>query len=184
MERKYIKYGVLAGVIFLFMILMNSCFFTEEKETPMVERGSTVGEETNASTVNTCLVYVVGAVMEPGVYELPEGSRVYDAVKMAGDVLPYAAMEDVNMAADIHDGEKIYIPLDPYRTSPDAIGKVNINSAGREELQVLPGVGVKTAEKIISYRENHGLFKTKEELKEVPTLGEKKYGKLSSKVTL
>lgn len=116
----------------------------------------------------TLLVYVTGAVRRPGVYELPEGSRFFDAVKAAGDVLPYAVMEDINMAEPLSDGMKIHIPLDPEQVDARGSGLISINAASAKELEALPGVGQVTAEKIIRYREEHGRFSSKEELKRCP----------------
>lgn len=90
---------------------------------------------------------MVGAVKNPGVYEIPEGSHYYDAVKAAGDVLPYADMTAVNMAEPVTESMKIWIPLDPYMKDPGALGLVNINTAGAKELETLPGIGKVTAEK-------------------------------------
>ena len=97
---------------------------------------------------------------------------MYDAVQAAGNVLPYADMEGVNMAEPVEDAMRVYIPLNPERTTPAAAGLVNINHASGTELETLPGIGAKTADKIIEYRNEHGGFRSKEELKEVPTIGE------------
>lgn len=184
MERKHIKYTVLSGLIFLVLFFMYFDFLDMSDRQSISAEIAKQEEMATQEREKRCLVYVVGAVAMPGVYELPEGSRIYDAVKAAGDVLPYADLEEVNMADILRDCEKIYIPLNPEKTSPNAWDKVNINIANKDELRTLPGVGEKTAEKIISYRNDHGRFREKEELKEVPTLGEKKYEKLSSKITL
>ena len=127
---------------------------------------------------------MVGAVREPGVYELPAGSRLYEAVQKAGDLLPYADLESINLSEKIEDGTKIYIPLNLNQTNIAAAGMVNINTAGEAELITLPGVGPKTADKIITYRREHGEFKSKEELKEVPTIGEEKMKKIAGKIVL
>lgn len=130
------------------------------------------------------LVYVVGAVKHPGVYEIPEGSHVYDAIKAAGDVLPYAAMNEINMAEPVKEAMKIYVPLDPYQSDPAGQGLVNINTAGEKELETLPGVGKTTAEKIITYREEHGRFESIEDIMKVPSIGESKFKKMADKITL
>lgn len=95
------------------LLALGAAFFlwhtageTKEEPLPVVELS---GKESSRAL----LVYVTGAVRQPGVYELPEGSRFFDAVKAAGDVLPYAVMEDINMAEPLSDGMKIHIPLDP-----------------------------------------------------------------------
>ena len=132
----------------------------------------------------TILVYVVGAVKAPGVYELPKGSRFSDAVKAAGDVLPYADMGAVNMAEPVTDGMKIYISLDPEQADQKGHGLININQASAKELEALPGIGAVTAEKIVQYREGHGLFQSREDLKKVPSIGDGKFRKLEDQITL
>lgn len=132
----------------------------------------------------TVMVYVVGAVKAPGVYEVPVGSRLSDAVKAAGDVLPYADMDAINMAEPVTDGMKIYISLDPEQADAKGNGLVNINQASAKELEALPGIGAATAEKIVQYRDGHGLFQTREDLKKVPSIGDGKFKKLEDKITL
>lgn len=172
-----------AGIAF---ILIGLSFFVldpfslrVEEPVPAVE---TVADREESR--GRILVYVVGAVKNPGVYEIPEGSHYFDAVKAAGDVLPYADVNAVNMAEPVTESMKIYIPLDPYMKDPGAAGLVNINTAGKKELQSLPGIGQVTAEKIIAYREEHGNFNSKEDLKQVPSISDGKFKKLADKITL
>lgn len=166
------------------LLALGAAFFlwhtageTKEEPLPVVELS---GKESS----RTLLVYVTGAVRQPGVYELPEGSRFFDAVKAAGDVLPYAVMENINMAEPLSDGMKIHIPLDPEQADARGSGLISINAASAKELEALPGVGQVTAEKIIRYREEHGRFSSKEELKKVPSIGESRYKKIADKITL
>ena len=93
---------------------------TKKEPLPVVDLSS-------KESSRTLLVYVTGAVRQPGVYELAEGSRFFDAVKAAGDVLPYAALEDVNMAEPLSDGMKIHIPLDPEQADVRGSGLISIN---------------------------------------------------------
>lgn len=153
----------------------------EKEEEPLV-----IEARTEASEAAPAVVYISGAVRRPGVYDLPQGSRVYEAVKAAGDVLPYADMEAVNLAAPVEDGEKIHIPVHPEQTAqvPEGAHLVNINYASQAELETLPGIGEVTAAKILQYRREHGLFEKKEELMEVPSIGEGKYSKLEHRITL
>ncbi len=155
--------------------------FEKEEETPLPVKDLSASEK---ATKGELLVYVVGAVKEPGVYELPQGARLYDAVKAAGDVLPYADMAAINMAEPVADGTKVYIPLDPDQSDPRGVGLVHINRASAKELEALPGVGTVTAEKIYKYREEHGPFQQKEDLMKVPSIGESKYKKLADRITL
>ena len=129
-------------------------------------------------------VYVTGAVKTPGVYEIPRGSHVFDAVRAAGDVLPYADIDQIDMAGEVTESCRIYIPLNPDKVDIGAIGKVNINTAGEKELESLPGVGAVTAEKIINYRKEHGFFEAKEDIKKVPSIGESKFKKMADRITL
>lgn len=159
------------------LLALGAAFFlwhtageTKEEPLPVVELS---GKESS----RTLLVYVTGAVRQPGVYELPEGSRFFDA-------LPYAVMEDINMAEPLSDGMKIHIPLDPEQVDARGSGLISINAASAKELEALPGVGQVTAEKIIRYREEHGRFSSKEELKQVPSIGESRYKKMADKITL
>ena len=168
---------ITAVLIVLAYLVLDPFLRAEEPKTPEIS-----AEELKGSA--TVTVYVVGAVKNPGVYEIPVGSHWYDAVKAAGDVLPYADMTAVNMAEPVKESMKIYIPLDPYQHDPAALGLVNINTAGTKELETLPGVGKVTAEKILSWREEHGHFEAKEDLMKVPSISEGKYKKLADKITL
>jgi competence protein ComEA len=123
------------------------------------------------------LVHVVGAVREPGLYRLREGSRVADAVERAGGATPKADLALVNLAAPIADGTQILVPA----RSPTPAGggggggaeggPVHLNTATVEELDTLPGVGPVTAQKIVDFREENGAFASVDELDAVPGIG-------------
>lgn len=138
----------------------------------------------------TVLVHVDGAVAAPGVYELPAGSRVNDAVLAAGGLAAGADTSGVNLAAPVSDGEKVRVPLEGEDVAP-AVGEVtagegdegdpapvNLNTAGVEELDELPGVGEATARAIIEDREENGPFTSPEDLMRVSGIGEKKFARL------
>lgn len=129
-------------------------------------------------------VFVTGAVKKPGVYELPSGSHVYEAVEAAGNVLPYGDAESVNMSQTLEDGTHVSIKLNPDQVNPAAAGLVNINMSDVKELETLPGVGESTAQKIVDYRKEHGSFTSIEQLKEISGIGEAKFKKMADKVTL
>jgi len=136
-------------------------------------------EETTASTLQI-YVDIGGAVKNPQVVELPEGSRVEDAIEAAGGLTDKADLTDINRAAFLEDGEKVYIP-EVYEedgdrgTVPQGDGRVNINTADSEQLQELSGVGPATAEKIIEYREENGRFSKIEDIKNVSGIGDKTF---------
>lgn len=153
------------------------------------------------------VVHVAGAVLEPGVYRLEQGARVDDALKAAGGPSDKAAPEAMNLAEVLSDGAKVYVPSRAevagavsgamgaaapiiWAAGPVAGGtntnggKVNINSATAQTLENLPGVGPSTAAKIIAYRQQYGPFRSADDLKNVPGIGEKKYAELAPFITV
>jgi competence protein ComEA len=125
------------------------------------------------------VVHVVGQVYKPGLYSLPEGSRVDDAIKRAGGPKPKAALALVNLAAPVADGQQVVVPSN--REAAQALaggsmaggagGPVHLNSATLDQLDELPGIGPVTAQKILDYRSEHGAFGSVEELDAVPGSG-------------
>lgn len=149
-------------------------------------------------------VHVVGAVRDPGVVELPPGSRVTDAVAAAGGVTRAAAPASVNLARPVLDGEQVVVarrgdPADrpgaasvpgvpgvagagvPGTSSP-APGPVDLNSATLDQLDALPGIGPVLAQRILDWRTTNGRFSTVEELGEVSGIGEATLGDLRALV--
>lgn len=134
------------------------------------------------------VVHVAGAVLSPGVYRLPAGSRVDDAISAAGGGAGNAAVDGLNRARILADGEQVYVPtaeevaagVSPPSASPGAApttsgGKIDINRATAAELEGLPGVGPATAQKIVEDRESNGPFAKPEDLMRVPGIGAKKF---------
>jgi competence protein ComEA len=132
-----------------------------------------------ASKPAKLFVHVVGAVRRPGLYRVPGGARVADAVARAGGPTPKAQLELVNLAARLADGEQVVVPrrgatgaLPGGGTGATAAsGPVHLNSATLEQLDALPGVGPVTAQKILAYRQQHGGFGSVDELDAVPGIG-------------
>lgn len=142
------------------------------------------------------VVDVKGAVGTPGVYQMENTDRVIDAIEMAGGFLPEANLDVINLAQILNDQMVIYIPTegeeltdvpplanDVPQTAAESDGnlgpsKVNINTADREELKKLHGIGDSKAESILSYREEYGSFQSIEEIKNVSGIGEATYEKL------
>ena len=134
-------------------------------------------------------VYVCGAVEVPGIVFLPEGSRAADALEAAGGFASHAAVDAVNLAAKISDGEKLYFPdCEEYRAQAEkqasaSAGLVNINTADAAQLCTLPGIGESRAADIIAYREAHGGFASCEDIMNVSGIKESVYNKISDKIT-
>jgi len=139
-------------------------------------------------------VDIEGAVLKPGIYELPEGSRVNDLLVACRGLSAEADREwvaqNLNKAAMLSDGGKFYIPKIGEKQKPVVAGDVggqqtvSLNQATLTDLQTLPGIGPSFAQKIIDYREAQGGFKSVEELMAVPGIGAKTYAKLKDKITL
>lgn len=151
--------------------------------------------DSETTTQSLIVVYVSGSVKHPGVYELEEGSRVADAVYLAGGGTDEALLESVNLARVLFDGEQIHVPskMDessgsfapasgPLGSASQQGQLININTASAEQLVSLNGVGEATADKIIAEREANGPFASKEDIMRVAGIGDKKYEAIKDKI--
>nr|MBB1521738.1 helix-hairpin-helix domain-containing protein [Clostridiales bacterium] len=152
----------------------------------------------------TIMVDISGEIVTPGVVKLPEGSRIIDAITAAGGKTEDADLSKVNLAYILDDGVQLYIPRyneklekeivqtepgvgiiqEGINTTSKKDSKVNINTANKEKLATLPGIGEGTAEKIIEYRSKTGKFKAIDEIKKIPGIGESKFKSLKDKITI
>jgi competence protein ComEA len=155
----------------------------------------------SASSVSASLavVDVAGKVRHPGLYRLPAGSRVDDAVKAAGGPLAGIDLTSLNLAAKVVDGQQILVGIPggpgvlPAAGAPDAVpdaggvsgsGPVNLNVATLEQLEALPGVGPVLGQQILDWRTAHGSFSSVDQLNDVSGIGEVKYATLRPLVTV
>lgn len=133
-----------------------------------------------ATAPKLLVVDVAGAVRHPGLYRLRSGSRIDDAITLAGGPTAKAQLGAVNLAAPVADGEQIVVPgrgvaavaaagSADAGTAPSA--PLDLNSATLEQLENLPGIGPVTAQKILDYRQQHGAFHSVAELQGVPGIG-------------
>lgn len=145
--------------------------------------------------IKELVVDIKGAVKHPGIYHLPREARIMDAITKAGGPGKDADLDQVNLAAPLTDGTAVYIPRKGEENIPtigtevgaargSGDGKVNINTAGMDELQQLNGVGPAKAEAILRYREENGSFSSVEELTNVSGIGEKTLEKFKEQVTV
>ncbi|OKI19144.1 hypothetical protein A6A08_04490 [Nocardiopsis sp. TSRI0078] len=142
-----------------------------------------------AAAQEDLVVHVGGEVEDPGLYTLPPGSRVADAVEKAGGALSGADLDLLNLARPLVDGEQVLVGVPPPAGGSGAGaqgvgGPVNINQADRALLETLPGVGPVIADNIIAYREEHGPFGSVDELLNVSKIGEKVLDSLAAHVTV
>lgn len=170
-----------------------------ELETQTETLQSTEVREIPEDTPKVCYVYICGAVQNPGVYTLPEGSRVCDAFEAAGGLALDAAEDYWNQARVLADGEMIYVPTleeakerkgsgDISKVTEDTddskAGKVNINTASKQQLMTIPGIGEMKAEAIVSYREEHGSFSSIEEVKKVEGIKDGVFAKMKEYIVI
>ena len=175
-----------------------------EKTTETISSDNSGSVYTQTATI---YVYVCGEVKQEGVYELPAGSRVFDAIDAAGGFGSEADTSYVNQAALIADGIRIRIPEkaetgqqndqtqepvisvgitpeDEQNTDSAQNGLININTADEAGLCDIPGIGSGRAKDIIKYRTEHGTFKSVEEIMQVTGIKEKLFAKIKDAITV
>ncbi len=185
-------------VFFMILFTLSAC----GRESGIV----TYKDDTGDSNLNEnalVSIYICGAVNKPGVYKVSKGSIVDDVLKAAGGLTDDAAKDMVNLAKSVSDGDMIYFPYesekDDYKNNPDFArgrdssksddekesgGLVNINTATKDELTTLPGIGDAKAESIISYREANGAFSSCEDIKNVSGIGDKLYDRIKDYISV
>lgn len=173
----------------------SSQVYLEEAATEIVYPLDSTEEsrQESESESGSVYVHVCGAVKEPGVYELPEESRIFEAIALAGGLRADACEDSVNQAETIFDGMMIKIltieeaagqQTESKTEEAESDGRVNINTADAEKLMTLPGIGASKAESILSYRDEHGRFSSVEELMNITGIKEGVYSKIANYITV
>ncbi|MDD3404104.1 MAG: helix-hairpin-helix domain-containing protein [Hespellia sp.] len=196
----------------IFMLLLLGCTGCgKQEETGLQEmtieaeqeKESKKEPETEKLQEHQVWVYVCGAVNQPGVYTFEEGVRVYEVLERAGGLTDAAAGTYLNQAQAVADGEQIYVPTQEEVDTGKAAGpengnsqqisgaqgnagsdKININTASREELMTLTGIGEAKAGSIITYREEQGGFQSIEELMQIEGIKEGVFNKIKDDITV
>ncbi|CRK55496.1 Helix-hairpin-helix DNA-binding, class 1 [Alloactinosynnema sp. L-07] len=133
------------------------------------------------------VVEVVGKVAAPGLFTLPEGARVADALRAGGGALPGTDLSTLNLARRVADGEQIHVgvPIPAAAVAQTALpGPMDLNTASLIQLDTLPGVGSVTAQRIVEWRSKHGRFTKIDQLREVEGIGQSRFETLRELVTV
>ena len=228
LDKDYIIIGIIIISVIIFMVLnIGKVKEFEEKETTgNIEKNIKVSEESkdnkekegneedkkeNISSETGIFVHIDGYINNPGVYEIKENDRIKTLIDKAGGFKEGYSIKNINLAAKLSDGDKIYIPSvseeknsennnnintnlsgkgQNVKTDRNNVSimknnsKININTANISELKQITGIGESTANKIVDYRENVGKFKKIEDIKEVKGIGDAKYESLKNKITI
>ncbi|MBQ8804830.1 MAG: helix-hairpin-helix domain-containing protein [Tyzzerella sp.] len=175
-------------IIFVVAFIMFCLAACKEEGTELTLLEDAVAEEEEAEAANpeSIFVYVCGAVNCEGVYELPAGSRGYEAIDKAGGFRSDAATSQINQAEILQDEATLYVPTvyEIAESQAEDDGKVNLNTAAKEELMTLPGVGEAKALSIISYREEQGGFKTIEDIMQISGIKEGLFNKIKDYIKI
>ncbi|MBB6454341.1 competence protein ComEA [Salirhabdus euzebyi] len=193
-KKSFLK--VLLGFVFLLIlvVIVNSnkeegvLVLEEENNTRQPEEMESINSQLHDEAISDPLVVdIKGAVNNPGVYEITAGSRVIDVIESAGGMTEEADTYSVNLAELVYDEMSIVIfkvgeEQGIWQTEKN--NKIRINSASKEELQSLSGIGPSKAEAIIQYREENGPFQTIEDLTLVTGIGEKIVEKIKDDILI
>lgn len=195
-------YRYIISVLFLLSLLIYGCgrkmpsyregvFDLTEKESETEHVAGENVSDTEAEDVSeedtVCYVYVCGEVNVPGVYKLPAGSRVYEAIQLAGGLTEKADAAAVNQALLLADGQMIQIPAqgeESHTAIEEEDGRVDLNTADIRELMEIPGIGEAKAKSIIAYREQNGGFQSAEDVMKITGIKEGLYSKMKDYITV
>lgn len=183
-KREWIIITIIAFILGILVGFYSGKLGT--KETPILNE-----------TKEKIYVQISGEIKYPGVYEMENGDRVFQLVEKAGGLTENADLNSINLSKKLIDGEKVIIfakkEINENSTNISQSGTtssqtksnlININTASKEELESLPGIGPTLAQRIIDYRETNGYFQTIEDIKKVSGIGDKKFEAIKNLITV
>ncbi|APC56459.1 MULTISPECIES: helix-hairpin-helix domain-containing protein [Enterococcus] len=206
LPKKWLLLGSGASIVILITLLVGIYLMVNKEaqvdttmweETSLTTTAEVATDATKERAETMIYVDIKGAVKVPGIYQLKNQQRIWDALALAGGVSEEADTTQVNYAQKVKDQMIIYVPKkgEPVPQSLETLQesapaqqnqeeKINLNTATEAELQTISGIGAKKAQEIIRFRDEQGPFKTVEELKNVPGIGEKTVERLKDMLTV
>ncbi|SEG00485.1 competence protein ComEA [Caloramator fervidus] len=173
-------------ILFLsILVFINAFYYYRDKKSSEI----TVIKSSIEQKDSEIKVYICGEVKKPGVYTLREGDRLYKLLEMCGGFTDNALKEKLNLAMKLKDEDYIYVPSKADIQVDQSLNdssqtKININTAGLEELKSLPRIGDALAQRIIEYRQKNGPFRRIEDIKNVSGIGDKMFENIKDKITV
>ena len=173
-------------IVFALCLGLGGFFFLNSKPTAGPEIVQDLVIPMQETVTSEVIVNVAGKVANPGVYKLPMGSRVVDAIALAGNQLKGVDISDINLARVLVDGEQILVGTPPAAAAKKAAAKIStsnpldLNRATAAQLDTLPGIGPVTAQRILDYRSKVGRINSVDELKKISGLGGAKFEEIKN----
>jgi len=166
-------------VLFVFLTVLGYWMIPKEEEVEHLK------EDRNDDFI---FVHIEGQVEKPGLIKVKNGTRMYELIEEAGGETENADLSRINLASIVSDEQKVVVPAKVIVTDESSLEEgtsfININTASKEKLMTLNGIGEGTAEKIIQYRQEIGYFNSIEDLKNVSGIGENKFNGLKDDITI
>jgi len=165
-----------------FGVYVFSSSFSSQPKVTLSKPSSSSSQDVKSPSI---YIHVAGAVRKPGIYQLDSGSRVFDAVLLAGGFTQKANQTSVNMARILNDGEQLLVSSGSSNAQlQQESSLISLNQASSSQLEDLPGVGPALAGRMVDWRTANGGFKSKEDLLNVAGIGDKLFAAVKDLVTL